>query len=145
VSVRLVGVGRGCRAVAVFPLVGALAATLLLAACQTTAPPAPSVAGDPRDKVIETYGEPLARQHNGNVEVWQYCESSTAAADEGSEEGAVETAEAEEEAEAGPRRDRLHLVWLVDGVVTGESHHEYALDGCRRRYIVDLDSPPVRG
>lgn len=140
-SARLGAVGLGRRAVAVFPLGGVVAAALLLAACQTTPPPAPSVAGDPRDKVIETYGEPLARQHNGNVEVWQYCESAAAAAEDGDE--AAE--EAAEEAEAGPRRDRLHLVWLVDGVVTGESHHEYALDGCRRRYIVDLGSPPVRG
>jgi len=137
VSARLGAVSRNRRPIAVFRFAVPLsAAALLLAACQTTPPPEPSLAGDPRDKVIEAYGEPLARQHNGNVEVWQYCESA-----EAGEEEAAEPAPAEA---AGKPKDRLHLVWMIDGIVTGESHHEFALDGCRRRYVVDLDSPPIR-
>lgn len=142
-SARLGAVSRNCRPIAVFPFAAPLgAAALLLAACQTTPPPEPSLAGDPRDKVLETYGAPLARQHNGNVEVWQYCEAAEEAAEE---EGAEAAAAVSAAGETGPTKDRLHLVWLIDGIVTGESHHEFALDGCRRRYVVDLDSPPVRG
>lgn len=104
---------------------GALLAGLLLTAagCLHSAPP-PQVTGDPRDKVVAAYGQPHARQSNGNIEVWQYCEPGS---------------EADEES-----GDTLHLVWLIDGVVSRESHHRYDLDGCRKLYVVDLGSPPHR-
>lgn len=95
----------------------------LLTACETTGGQAES--GDPRDKVVAAYGQPDARQSNGDVEVWQYCE----AAEDGSEGS----------------KDRLRLLWLIDGVVAGESHHEYDLNGCNNLYVVDLRSLPHRG
>ncbi|WP_366555520.1 hypothetical protein [Aquibaculum sediminis] len=103
----------------------ALLAGLLLTmgACLHSAPP-PQVTGDPRDKVVAAYGQPHARQSNGNVEVWQYCEPATGADAE--------------------RDDKLHLVWLIDGVVSRESHHRYDLDGCRKLFVVDLGSLPHR-
>lgn len=95
---------------------GLSACLLLLSACQTAAP---SVQGDPRDKVIAAYGQPNARQTNQNVEVWQYCTPR----------------------KAGESLDDLHLVWLMDGVVVRESRHEYDLDRCQRLYVVNLGAP----
>ncbi|MDF2094739.1 hypothetical protein [Aquibaculum arenosum] len=104
---------------------GALLAGLLFVAagCLHSAP-APQVTGDPRDKVVAVYGQPHARQSNGNIEVWQYCEPASGA--------------------DAARGDKLHLVWLIDGVVSRESHHRYDLEGCRNLYVVDLGSPPHR-
>lgn len=97
--------------------VGLSACLLLLSGCETGQPAAQ---GDPRDRVIATYGEPHARQSNHNIEVWQYCTAR----------------------EAGESLDELHLLWLMDGVVIRESRHEYDLDRCERLYVVDLGAPP---
>lgn len=96
---------------------GLTACLLLLTACESTGP---SVQGDPRDKVIAAYGQPDARQTNHNIEVWQYCTPR----------------------KADESLDKLHLVWLMDGVVVRESRHDYDLDRCQRLYVVDLGAPP---
>ncbi|HLS67929.1 MAG TPA: hypothetical protein VK035_01205 [Kiloniellales bacterium] len=99
----------------------ALVACLLLpSGCETGTR---SVAGDPRDKIVATYGEPHARQTSHNIEVWQYCTPRS----------------------GGEALDHLHLLWLMDGLVIRESRHDFDLDRCQRLYVVDLGSPPQPG